>query len=75
MRENVNQFEERMLLPKASPSGSENYAREMTRVDDSEIKIVENRIQQIKNEYERYNSIAIYLQSRMKEFGIERMMN
>ena len=74
-RKRQSLFEERMLLPKASPSGSEGYAREMTRVDDSEIKIVENRIQQIKNEYERYNSIAIYLQSRMKEFGIERMMN
>jgi hypothetical protein len=67
-------FEERMLLPKSSPSGAEHYAREITRVDDSEIKIVENRIQQIKNEFIRYDGICMYLQSRMNEFNTERMV-
>ncbi len=67
-------FEERIALPKGSPTGSEHYAREMTRVEDSDIKVVENRIQQIKNDYERYNGICIYLQSRMREFNTERIM-
>ena len=67
-------FEQRIALPKGSPSGSEHYAREMTRIEDADIKVVENRIQQIKNDYERYNGICIYLQSRMREFNTERIM-
>ena len=67
-------FEERLLLPKSSPSASELYARETTRVDEAELKMIENRIQQIKNNYERYSGIAMYLQSRMKEFNSERFM-
>lgn len=68
-------FTERLALPKSSPSGSEGYAREMTRVDEAEIKVVQNRINQIKNNYERFNGIAIYLQTRLKEFNTERMMS
>ena len=44
--------------------------------EDYEVKIksVENMIQQVKNEYERYNGICMYLQSRMKEFNTDRMV-
>lgn len=64
-------FETEMAQGK-SPSAAETYAREMTRDSDANVKVIENRIQQIKNNYERFNGIAIYLQSRMKEFQSER---
>lgn len=67
-------FEERMLLPKSSPSASETYATEKTRVAAMSIKIVENRINQIANDYERYNGICISLQSTMKAENTERIM-
>jgi hypothetical protein len=57
-----------------SSNAAETHARETTRVDEANIKIIENTIQQIKNEYERYNGICISLQSRMKEFDTERRM-
>lgn len=63
-----------LTTPKGSPSSAESYAREKTRIQDTNIKIIENRIQQIKNNYERYNGICIYLQSRLKEFNTERMV-
>lgn len=71
-RQNI--YEVTLKLPKSSPSGSEKHARELTRVDEAKIKTIEHNIQQIKNEYERYNGICIYLQSRLKEFGTERMV-
>lgn len=67
-------FEAVMAEPKGSVNKAEKYAREMTRVDEAEIKVVSNRINQIKNNYERYNGICMYLQSRMKEFNTERMV-
>lgn len=57
-----------------SPNAAETVARELTRVDEANMKVIENTIQQIKNEYERYNGICISLQSRMKEFDTERRM-
>lgn len=60
--------------PKGSASAAEKHAREMTRRDEAKIEVVENTIQQIKNEYERYNGICMYLQSRMKEFNTEKVM-
>jgi hypothetical protein len=60
------------IAQKKSPSAAETYAREMTRDSDANVKVIENRIQQIKNNYERFSGIAIYLQSRMKEFQSER---
>lgn len=68
-------FMERLALPKSSPTGSEAYAREMTRVDEANVKIVENELRKIRNEYERYNSICMTLQSRMKEFDTERRID
>jgi hypothetical protein len=67
-------YEQRLALPKSSPSASETHARELCRIDDANVKVLENRISQIKNEYERYNGICMYLQSRMKEFNTERMV-
>lgn len=69
-----NLFMDRLAQPKSSPSASETYAREMCRIDDANVKVLENRITQIKNDYERYNGICIYLQSRLKEFNTERIM-
>lgn len=60
--------------PKGSPSAAEKHARELTRTDEAKITIVKNMIDQVKNEYERYNGICMYLQSRMKEFNTERMV-
>ena len=57
-----------------SPSAAVNHAREMSRIDETTIGVIENNIQQVKNEYERYNGICMYLQSRMKEFNTERMV-
>lgn len=57
-----------------SPSAAEKHAGEMTRIKASNLQIAKFRVDQIKNEYERYNGIAIYLATRMKEFNSERMM-
>lgn len=57
-----------------SPSAAEKHAGEMTRIKASNLAIAKFRVDQIKNEYERYNGIAIYLATRMKEFNSERMM-
>lgn len=57
-----------------SPSAAEKHAGEMTRILASNLAIAKFRVDQIKNEYERYNGIAIYLATRMKEFNSERMM-
>lgn len=65
---------ELQLAQGKSPSAAEKHAREMSRVDETTIGVIENNIQQVKNEYERYNGICMYLQSRMKEFNTERMV-
>lgn len=67
-------FIEKLGEPKSSVSKAESYSREMMRVDEAEIAVVKNRIKQIQNEYERYNSIAIYLHARMKENQSEKFM-
>lgn len=64
----------KLAEPKGSPSGAEKHARELTRVDEAKIAIIKNMMDQVKNEYERYNGICMYLQSRMKEFNTERMV-
>ena len=61
-------------LKEKSPSASETHSRNLTRVDEAKVEIVKNYISQIKNEYERYNGICMYLQSRLKEFNTERML-
>lgn len=66
-------YEEQLMQGK-SPSAAEKHAREMSRIDETTIGVIENNIQQVKNEYERYNGICMYLQSRMKEFNTERMV-
>lgn len=65
---------ETQLADGKSPSAAEKHAREMSRVDETTIGVIENNIQQVKNEYERYNGICMYLQSRMREFNSERIM-
>lgn len=65
---------EKLNSPKGSASAAEKHARETTRVDETKIEVIKNMITQIKNEYERYNGICMYLQSRMKEFNTERMV-
>lgn len=67
-------YEEQIALGK-SMNAAETHARELTRVDEANVKIVENKLQQIKNEYERYNGICMSLQTRMKEFDTERRMS
>jgi hypothetical protein len=66
-------YEAQIALGK-SASASETHAKEMTRLDEANVKVLENKLQQIKNEYERFNGICISLQSRMKEFDTERRM-
>jgi len=67
-------FEAQLAVAGSSVNKAESYAREMTRVDEAEIKVVSNRIKQIQNNYERFNGICIYLQTRLKEFNTERIM-
>jgi len=50
--ERQSKYEEQLALGK-SPSASETHAREVTRKAEAKVKIVENRINQMKNEYER----------------------
>lgn len=61
-------------LEETSSSQAETYSREVTRVDDAKINAVKSILLQIRNHYEQFNSICIYLQSRSKEFISERMM-
>lgn len=63
------------LLQGKSPSAADKHAGEMTRLLSNNEAVAKLRVQQVKNEYERYNGIAIYLATRMKEFSAERMMN
>jgi hypothetical protein len=57
-----------------TPSAADKHAGEMTRLLANNEKTAQMRVKQIQNEYERYNGIAIYLATRMKEFNTERMV-
>lgn len=57
-----------------SPSASETHAKQVTRTDEATLKVIENQMQQIKNEYERFNGICMALQSRLKEMNTERIV-
>jgi len=72
-RERQNLYETGLRSGK-TPSAADKHAGEMTRIKASNLQIAKFRVDQIKNEYERYNGIAIYLATRMKEFNSERMM-
>lgn len=65
---------EEALAEGKSPSAADNHSRNLSRTEDSRVRIVENGIQQMKNDYERFNGICMYLQSRMKEANTERIM-
>jgi hypothetical protein len=65
---------EEQLAEGKSPSASDLHAKNLTRVKEAKAKAIQNHIQQIKNEYERYNTICMSLQTRMKEFISERHM-
>lgn len=69
-----NIYEQTLKIPKKSENAAKIAREEKTRIDSANVKVIENRIQQIKNEYERYNGICMYLQSRLKEFNTERIM-
>ena len=72
-KERERVYKEQLGLGK-SASAAVGHASEVTRIMASNVAIAKLRVDQIKNEYDRYNSIAIYLASRMKEFSVERMM-
>lgn len=57
-----------------TPSAAEKHATEMTRELNATVLTAKLRVDQIKNEYEKYSNIAIYLASRAKEFISERYM-
>lgn len=57
-----------------SPSAAEKYSSELTRVQANAVNIAKLRLDQIKNNYNRYDGIAIYLASRLKGMNTERML-
>lgn len=57
-----------------TPSAAETHTKQMTRVDESVVKSVEYQIQQVRNDYERYNGICLGLQSRLRELNTERIV-
>lgn len=57
-----------------SPSASETHSKQMCRVDEATVKAVEYQIQQVRNDYERFNGICMGLQSRLKEMNTERIV-
>lgn len=63
----------RLAAPKGTPSAAKTHADALTKRESMTIEIVKNRIQQIKNDYERYNGICIALQSTVKAENTERM--
>lgn len=66
-----NAYEEQIKLGK-SPNAADNHASNITRLDGANVKVIENKLQSIKNDYERFNGICMSLQSRMREFDTER---
>jgi len=67
-------YTERLMLPKGTPSGAKTHADASTKRESMTIEIVKNRINQIKNDYERYNGICISLQSTVKAENSEKML-
>ena len=57
-----------------SPSAASKHASEITRVQDNAVGIAKLRLQQIKNNYERYDGLSIYLASRLKGINTEKMI-
>lgn len=57
-----------------SVNSAEKSARELTRVDEAQLGVVKNSLNQIRNNYEQFNGICIYLQSRLKEFTTEKLL-
>lgn len=66
---------EKKIKDGKSESAAKGHAQEMTRVDEAELAVIQNKIRSIRNEYERYNGICMSLQSRMREFETERRMD
>jgi|GEM_PF-5687821 len=57
-----------------TPSAADKHAGEMTRVQNNAVAITKLRLEQIKNNYNRYDGLAIYLASRLKGINTERIM-
>lgn len=56
-----------------SENAAKNHSGEMHRVARGEIKILENHRKQIENTTDQYDGIVMSLQSRLKEFNMERI--
>jgi adenylosuccinate synthase len=56
-----------------SPSAAEKDAREQTRVLDSEFEIAKRSVEKFRNDYKRFDTLVMTMQSRLKEFNTEKM--
>lgn len=66
-------YEEQLGLEK-SPAAAQTHAREMTRRDEAQVVIAKNEVSKLKNDYERFASLAIALQSRLREHSTDKIM-
>lgn len=57
-----------------SPSAANNHAGEMTRVQANAVNISKLRLDQIKNNFSRYDGLAIYLASCLRSANTDKMM-
>lgn len=58
-----------------SPSAAEKDARERTRLLEHKLNNAQRGVDKLRNDYKRYDSLVLVMQSRLKEFNTERIMD
>lgn len=58
----------------SSQNMAETKAKENTRMLDAEYEVAKNEVKRRRNEYERFGNLCTAMQSRLREFATEKMM-
>lgn len=66
-------YEEQLAADK-SPGTAQTHAREMTRKDEARVAIAKNEVYKLKNDFERFSTLALALQSRLREHSTDKIM-
>jgi hypothetical protein len=57
-----------------SQNAASTESKELTRLMDAKYEVARNEVKRRRNEYERFSNLCITMQSRLREFGVERLM-
>ena len=57
-----------------SQNAAATKSKENTRLLDAEYEVAKNEVKRRRNEYERFSNLCTTMQSRLREFGVERVM-